>query len=687
MTAADHPSGVVVDGTPFPPSRVLAVDGLNVHFSTEGGVVRAVRDLSFTVDRGETLAIVGESGSGKSVTSLALMRLVEHGGGRIASGSMQLRRRERDAAGMVAPSASSPATHGRKNTAPVIDLASASSSTLRSVRGADISMIFQEPMTSLNPVFTVGDQIAEAIVLHQAKTPGAAKAEALRLLERVRIAEAKNVFSRYPHQLSGGMRQRVMIAMALSCQPALLIADEPTTALDVTVQAQILQLIRALQDEMRMGVIFITHDMGVVAEVADRVLVMYKGEKVEEGDAQRIFSAPSHPYTRALLAAVPTLGSMHGSDLPARFALLRMSDTLAPNGAREGASTSTAETKPALATASATAATAASAATANATTAALPPSQSGKPPVLQVHDLVTRFPVKSGFFSRTTRQVHAVEHVSFDLYPGETLALVGESGCGKSTTGRSLLRLVDSQSGSIRFMGQEISQMTGPALQTLRRHIQFIFQDPFASLNPRQTVGFSIMEPLLVHRAATRAEAEKRVSWLLERVDLPASAAQRYPHEFSGGQRQRIAIARALALNPQVVIADESVSALDVSVQAQIVNLMLDLQAELGLAYLFISHDMAVVERISHRVAVMYLGQIVEIGPRRAVFESPQHAYTRKLMGAVPVADPARRHAKRLIATEEIPSSIRALGDDPVIAPLIEVGPGHYVARHVVGGI
>ena len=651
----------------FPESRVLSVDGLRVAFKTQDAVVTAVRDVSFSVERGETLAIVGESGSGKSVTSLALMRLVEHGGGKIVGGSMQLRR----------------------HSGAVVDLAQASSATMRGIRGADVSMIFQEPMTSLNPVFTVGDQIAESIILHQGKNAAQAKAEVLRLLERVRIAEAKNVFARYPHQLSGGMRQRVMIAMALSCQPALLIADEPTTALDVTVQAQILQLIRTLQDEMRMGVIFITHDMGVVAEVADRVLVMYKGEKVEEGDAAQIFSAPVHPYTKALLAAVPKLGAMHGSDLPARFELLKMSETLGEGSTAIPSSETDFVTAAAL-TGMIAAPVVPAATGITALTPATAPSarhfDRSQTPILQVSDLVTRFPIKTGIFSRITRQVHAVEHVSFDLYPGETLALVGESGCGKSTTGRSLLRLVDSQSGTIRFDGEDISALTGTALQTLRRHIQFIFQDPFASLNPRQTVGFSIMEPLLVHRAATRAEAEKRVAWLLDRVDLPASAAQRYPHEFSGGQRQRIAIARALALNPKVVIADEAVSALDVSVQAQIVNLMLDLQAELGLAYLFISHDMAVVERISHRVAVMYLGQIVEIGPRRSVFESPQHAYTRKLMSAVPVADPARRHDKRIIAAEDIPSAMRALGDNPIVAPLIEVGPGHYVARHHVGG-
>ncbi|KAG8154279.1 dipeptide ABC transporter ATP-binding protein [Burkholderia catarinensis] len=632
MTSNRNPSGLAL-----PEQRVVAVDDLSVTFRREGATFDAVRNVSFHVDRGETLAIVGESGSGKSVTSLALMRLVEHGGGEITGGRIAFRRRG----------------------GALVDLAQASAATMRGIRGADIAMIFQEPMTSLNPVFTVGDQISEAIALHQSKSPSEARAETLRLLDLVRIPEARRVFVRYPHQLSGGMRQRVMIAMALSCRPALLIADEPTTALDVTIQAQILQLIRGLQDEMNMGVIFITHDMGVVAEVADRVLVMYRGEKVEEGESDRIFAAPVHRYTRALLAAVPKLGSMQGTDAPEKFPLLKV----------EGAS-----------------AAAVPAAQDAAPAAAQPHVDPAAPPILRVRDLVTRFPVKSGVFGRVSQYVHAVERVSFELRAGETLALVGESGCGKSTTGRSLLRLVESQSGSIEFDGRDISAMKGPDLQALRRNIQFIFQDPFASLNPRLTVGFSIMEPLLVHGVASGREAQARVDWLLDKVGLPPEAARRYPHEFSGGQRQRIAIARALALNPKVVIADESVSALDVSVQAQIVNLMLDLQRELGVAYLFISHDMAVVERVSHRVAVMYLGQIVEIGPRRAVFEAPQHPYTKKLMSAVPVADPARRHAPRQLAADEIPSPIRAAGDEPVIAPLVAVGPDHFVATHRVGG-
>ncbi|MCT7328283.1 dipeptide ABC transporter ATP-binding protein [Ralstonia sp. CHL-2022] len=627
MTATKQPSANSVIA--MPDQRIVQVQDLSVRFATSERVVDAVRNLSFHVDRGETLAVVGESGSGKSVTSLALMRLVEHGGGKIIGGQMHLRRRNGE----------------------VLDLANASPAAMRGVRGADIAMIFQEPMTSLNPVFTVGEQIAESIRLHQGKTASEAKAEALRMLELVRIPEARNVLGRYPHQLSGGMRQRVMIAMALSCKPSLLIADEPTTALDVTIQAEILQLIRALQQELHMAVVFITHDMGVVAEVADRVLVMYKGDRVEEGPSATVFAQPAHPYTRALLSAVPRLGSMQGTDGPARFPLLRVDGTSAA-----------VDTTP------------------------QPAASHDVQPILRVRDLVTRFDVPTGIFGRVTRRVHAVEQVSFDLYPGETLALVGESGCGKSTTGRSLLRLVECQSGSIEFAGQNIGELKGAALQTLRRNIQFIFQDPFASLDPRVPVGYSIMEPLLVHKVASGKEAQQRVEWLLDKVGLQAAHASRYPHEFSGGQRQRICIARALALNPKVVIADESVSALDVSIQAQIVNLMLDLQKEFGVAFLFISHDMAVVERISHRVAVMYLGQIVEIGPRRAIFENPQHPYTKKLMSAVPIADPARRHLKRELSTHEIPSPIRAVGDLPVVQPLVQVAPDHFVARHSIGG-
>ena len=608
--------------------RVLEVSDLSVEFRSERGPVHAVQRLSLQVDAGQTLAIVGESGSGKSVSSLALMRLVEQGGGRITGGRMLLTRRD-----------------GQR-----IDLAQATSAQMRRLRGADLAMVFQEPMTSLNPVFTVGQQVAESIRLHQGLGYRAALAEALRMLDLVRIPEARNVMGRHPHQLSGGMRQRVMIAMAMACKPVLLIADEPTTALDVTIQAQILALIQQLQRELAMAVIFITHDMGVVAEIADRVLVMHRGRKVEEGDCSALFAQPREPYTRALLAAVPRLGAMQGCDAPERF---HVPGDVGPDGA-----------PPAERAASV---------------------RADQPPVLKVQGLVTRFGLRSGLLARVRRRVHAVENVSFELQPGETLSLVGESGCGKSTTGRSLARLVEFQAGHVHVAGRDIAGLEGASLQALRRDIQFVFQDPFASLDPRLTVGYAVIEPLLVHRLMPRAQAEERVRWLLAKVGLPAEAANRYPHEFSGGQRQRIAIARALALNPKVVIADEAVSALDVSIRAQIINLLLDLQHEFGIAFLFISHDMAVVERISHRVAVMYLGQIVEIGPRRAVFENPQHPYTRRLLAAVPVADPARRQRRELMA-DEIPSPIRALDDPPRVAPLHEVAPGHFVARHPVGG-
>ncbi|MBW9464414.1 glutathione ABC transporter ATP-binding protein GsiA [Kluyvera sp. EC_51] len=600
-------------------AQVLSVENLNVTFRQDGQPVRAVHQLSFHLNRGETLAIVGESGSGKSVTALALMRLLEQSGSQVNMDSLLLRRRNRE----------------------VIDLQEQTPAQMRSVRGADIAMIFQEPMTSLNPVFTIGEQIAESIRLHQGLGREEALAEAKKMLDKVRIPEAQAMLSRYPHQLSGGMRQRVMIAMALSCRPAVLIADEPTTALDVTIQAQILQLIDVLQKEMSMGVIFITHDMGVVAEIADRVLVMHQGEVVESGRVDEIFTAPQHPYTRRLLAAVPRLGAMRGSDYPKSFP-----DFNAPESEPQQQDTVV----------------------------------EGKP-ILKVRNLVARFPLRGGILNRVTREVHAVENVSFDLWPGETLALVGESGCGKSTTGRALLRLVESQSGTITFNGERIDTLSAHQLQPLRRDIQFIFQDPYASLDPRHTVGFSIMEPLRIHGALQGEALQQRVEWLLQRVGLQPEHAWRYPHEFSGGQRQRICIARALALNPKVVIADESVSALDVSIRAQIINLLLSLQWEMGIAFLFISHDMAVVERISHRVAVMYRGRIVEIGPRRAVFENPQHPYTRKLLAAVPVADPAHRRPQRVLLSDDLPGNIYKRGEEVEPINLQQVSPGHYVAR------
>ena len=620
--------------------NVLEVQGLTVRFDTSERSVVAVKDLGFHVRAGEVLAIVGESGSGKSVTSLSVMRLIEHGGGTIASGKISFTRR-----------------NGGK-----LALAKAADSVMRTIRGGEISMIFQEPMTSLNPVFSVGTQVAEAVMLHQGLSHAEAEAEALRMLELVRIPEAKQILKRYPHQLSGGMRQRVMIAMALSCKPSLLIADEPTTALDVTIQAQILQLIRQLQEEMGMAVIFITHDMGVVAEVADRVLVMYHGEAVEEGTCEQIFHNPRHPYTQSLLAAVPRLGSMRGTDEPAPFPLLRITDPEAEQlGTADMDETPVDMPEP---------------------VASVPSVSDG--PVLSVDNLITRFDVETGFWGKVKRRVHAVEQVSFNLYPGETLGLVGESGCGKSTIGRSLIGLETPRSGSIVFNGQELTQVSGSQLQKLRRNIQYVFQDPYAALDPRLTVGFSIMEPLLIHKVCSRQEAERRVGELLERVDLDPAMAVRYPHEFSGGQRQRVCIARALAMNPEIIIADESVSALDVSVRAQIINLLLALQKEFRIAFLFISHDMAVIERVCHRVAVMYLGQIVELGSRRDVFENPLHPYTKRLMSAVPIPDPSRRTMSHTLLTGEIPSPVRSADYEPVVAPLKEVSPGHFVSEEQV---
>ncbi len=609
---------------------IIRVENISVDFKGDESTFRAVKGLSFEIKPGETLAVVGESGSGKSVTSLAIMRLVEFGGGEIVEGTVNF-------------TGSDGATR---------DLTSFRLDTMEAIRGNDIAMIFQEPMTSLNPVFTVGEQIAEAVRLHQNCTAAEARAEALRMLEKVRIPDAKRILDRHPHQLSGGMRQRVMIAMALSCKPRLLIADEPTTALDVTIQAQILRLIRMLQEEMGMAVLFITHDMGVVAEVADKVLVMRHGEKVEEGPVEDIFKAPRHPYTRALLAAVPRLGALNGESLPRRFPQLRAD---AGNGAESFDE--------------------------------YPPQDTIKShePVLEVRDLVTRFEIRKGLFSKLAGNVHAVEKVNFDLRQGETLALVGESGCGKSTTGRTLMMLQEATSGSVVYRGKDVFKLGSAEKKATRRKIQYVFQDPFASLDPRLTVGFSIAEPLITHGLAKGDAIQERVIQLLKDVGLQPEHAHRYPHQFSGGQRQRICIARALAGDPDILITDEAVAALDVSIQAQVINLMMELQEKRGLSYIFISHDMAVVERISHRVAVMYLGQIVEIGERRQIFENPQHAYTRRLLSAVPIADPQRRERGRPLIEGEIPSPIRAPNDMPVVKPLVEVETGHFVARHPVG--
>ena len=554
------------------------------------------------------------------------MRLVEHGGGKIVNGSIKLRCRD-----------------GR-----VVDLRHANKSELQHLRGSEVAMIFQETMTSLNPVFTVGAQIAESLILHRGMDEKEALKEAVHLLELVRIPDAERISLRFPHQLSGGMRQRVMIAMALACKPQLLIADEPTTALDVTVQAQILALISELQKEIGMAVLFITHDMGVVAQIADRVAVMRYGEIVESGTAQAIFAHPQHPYTQALLSAVPRLGALKDIEHPCFFRLID------PDNGK----------------------------------VIEPPSDKLPPPgekILEVKNLVKTFPVRTDFWGRPTYVVRACDHVSFDLRAGETLSIVGESGCGKSTTGRAVLRLLDVDSGEVLHRGKSLLRMTRHELQEERRNLQMIFQDPYASLDPRQTVGYSIAEPMMIHNYCSKKEMYDRVALLLKRVGLSPDMANRYPHEFSGGQRQRICIARALSLKPQIIVADECVAALDVSIRAQVVNLMMELQEEMGLSYIFISHDMGVVERISHRVAVMYLGQIVEMGSRRAVLGNPLHPYTQKLLSAVPIADPQERNLLKLLNLSDLPSPVRKVGDDPVIEPLVEVEPGHFVAKHVVG--
>ena len=596
---------------------VLQVRDLTTAFRREDGWTPVLNSISFDVPQSQTVAIVGESGSGKSVTALSVMQLLPGSTARV-SGSVRLAGRE---------------------------LLGLTDAQMNRVRGNEIAMIFQEPMTSLNPVLTIGFQISEAIRMHRGIDASAARAETVRLLEKVRIPSAASRFGDYPHLFSGGMRQRVMIAMALACQPKLLIADEPTTALDVTIQAQIIELIRTLQQEERMSVIFITHDMGVVAEVADRTIVMFGGDIVEENTTEAIFADPAHPYTRRLLSAVPSLGSMKGTTEPSPFRILDVDGRpVVPAQAAERV------------------------------------APSPRPDtLLEVRELTKRFPIRKGAFARLLGRVHAVEGATFSVGPGETLSLVGESGCGKSTTGRSVLRLIQPDGGTVRFEGRDVMTAGSVALRDLRRGMQMIFQDPFASLNPRMRVGQIVAEPMLAYRLASRAEAREKAAWLMQQVGLSPEMMSRFPHEFSGGQRQRISIARALSLDPKLIVADEAVSALDVSVKAQVVNLLMELQDRLGVAYLFISHDMAVVERVSHRVAVMYLGEIVEIGPRAAVFEDPQHPYTRKLMAAVPVPDPARRLARREIAADEIRSPVRPVGYTPPARQYREVSPGHLV--------
>ena len=589
---------------------------LRVEFETKDGTIVAVEDISFEIKPKQTVCVVGESGSGKSVSSLSMMRLVEFGGGTLAGGKLIFNRKDKG----------------------FIDVAQSNQSLMQTIRGNEIGMIFQEPMTALNPVFTVERQLTEGLRVHKGLSKGAARKRALELMTLVRIPEPERRLKQFPHELSGGMRQRVVIAIALACEPRLLIADEPTTALDVTIQAEILALINRLKEETGTAVMFITHDMAVVAQMADRVVVMYQGKKVEEGTVHEIFNNPQHDYTKALLAAVPKLGEMASKKYPEPMKLVGEDSTNNP--------------KPIVGT---------------------------EEPLLKVNNLVTHYPVKGGVFRRTVAQVHAVEDVSFTIMKGKTLSLVGESGCGKSTVGRSLIRLVEPTSGEVDLDGQDILSLAPKDMREARSNIQMVFQDPFSSLNPQRPLFDQVAEPLRNYGTLKGSALQERIEVLFDRVKLPRSFMRRYPHQLSGGQRQRIAIARALALNPKLIIADEAVSALDVSVQAQVLNLMMELQVDLGLSFLFISHDMAVVERVSHDVGVMYLGRLVEIGPRPSIFRNPQHPYTQDLLRAVPIADPNQRKTERDLNFKPLPSPIHDLSHEPVPSEYKEISKNHFV--------
>jgi peptide/nickel transport system ATP-binding protein len=561
-------------GAAAAPVAVLQVDGLCVSVRTERGLKPLVQDLSFTLNRGETLAIAGESGSGKSITSLAIMGLLPPPAVRVTSGRVLL--------------------SGQ-------DLIALPEAEIRAVRGDRIAMIFQEPMTSLNPVMTVGAQLTEAIRAHEPVSRSEAAKRAVEALKAVRLSEPDRRMRQYPHELSGGMRQRVMIAMALALRPEVLIADEPTTALDVTVQREVLDLLRDLQRDLGTAIILITHDMGVVAEMADRVIVMRQGRQVETATTADIFAKPTADYTQALLAAVPRMGQ-----------------------------------------------------------AALRPPVTSEP-IARLTDVVVRYPLRGGLLGGISQNVHAVEHVSFDILKGETIALVGESGCGKSTIAKALVGLAPHQ-GRIEIGGRAMEGLDAGAMKAMRRRVQMVFQDPMAALNPRMKVGELIAEPLAIHGIGSPADQRARAADLMLHVGL-----------------ERICIARALALQPDLIIADESVSALDVSVQARVLDLLRALQTEFGMSYLFISHDMAVVDSISDRVAVMYLGQIVELGTRSQIFGNPQHPYTRRLIAAVPVPDPTRTRPLLDRPSGDVPSPLYRPGVEPPRVILRDIGGGHLV--------
>ncbi len=576
---------------------LLRVSNLTTVFKNDERDFVAVNNISFSIREGQTLGIVGESGSGKSVTSLSLMRLIAEPPGRITSGSAVLSSKSGEE----------------------VDLLALSSSHIRKYRGNEIAMIFQEPMTSLNPVFTCGDQVAEVIRLHKKVSKSQAKTETISLFKKVKLPRPEEMFDAYPHQISGGQKQRVMIAMAISCNPRILIADEPTTALDVTVQAAILDLLKELQQETGMGIVFITHDLGVISQIADQVLVMYKGNVVEEGNAIDILNNPTHPYTKGLLACRP-VNHVGLQRLPV------ISDFMKVN-ADGGFSETGMKINDLLANLKAD------------------PSINSKrreniykkKPLLSVHNLELNFATKKNIFGKATQLVKAIDHVSFEVYPGETLGLVGESGCGKTTLGRSILRLIEPTSGDVIYNGIKIRDLDSKKLRALRKQMQLIFQDPYSSLNPRMTVGAAIMEPMQVHGLYENdTNRKKKVKELLLKVGLLEDHFDRYPHQFSGGQRQRVCIARALSLNPEFIICDESVSALDVSVQAQVLNLLNQLKNEQGLTYIFISHDLSVVRYMSDRILVMNKGKIEELGNAEDVYNNPKSDYTKKLIAAIP---------------------------------------------------
>jgi len=663
-----------------PASPLLEVEDLHVQFQTSRGVVRAVEGLSFHIDPGEVVAIVGESGSGKSVSALSIMRLLPKLTGRIPKGRVSFQGRN------------------------LLDL---SDEEMREIRGRDISMIFQEPMTSLNPILTIGLQITEPLRIHLGMNAEQAQARAIELLGLVGIPDPARRLEQYPHQFSGGMRQRVMIAIGLACNPKLIIADEPTTALDVTIQAQILELMKDLSRRLNIALIVITHNLGVVARYADRVIVMYASRLVEEGDADDVFHRPRHPYSMGLLRSVPRL------DRP-RGAKLETIEGLPPNAAAPPPGCRFAprcpyriaicETEPGLLRtdtgglsrchrhqeiADGKIVWAAAAAGSQQTE-----SKSGTP-LLSVRNLVKHFEVRGGL-RNASGTVRAVQDVNFDIYPGETLGLVGESGCGKTTVGRLILRLEEPTGGEITFEGRDLRTASASDMKAVRRKIQVIFQDPYSSLNPRMTVGQIIGEPLHVYSLVPNRKAQAdRVAQLLEQVGLRPEMAARYPHQLSGGQRQRVGIARALAMEPSFIVCDEAVSALDVSIQGQIINLLEDLQRRLGLAYLFIAHDLAVVRHISMRVVVMYFGKVMEVADRDTIYNEPLHPYTKVLLDAAPVPDPTIEKGRepRLIKGE-LPSHLSPpsgcvfntrcpMASDEcrqLVPPLEEKRPGHFAA-------